>query len=93
MYAIRSYYEAMTAVQLSKWLEEQFPAYRFVPVFWLESEDHDFLEINNRITSYNVCYTKLLRTQRCTVDHCRRRAADRCARERIRSLAENMAFV
>ncbi len=40
-------YKAMTAVQLSKWLEEQFPAYRFVPVFWLESEDHDFLEINN----------------------------------------------
>ncbi len=40
-------YKAMTAVQLSRWLEEQFPAYRFVPMFWLESEDHDFLEINH----------------------------------------------
>ncbi|MBE0644203.1 MAG: bacillithiol biosynthesis cysteine-adding enzyme BshC [Bacteroidetes bacterium] len=40
-------YKAMTAVQLSRWLEEQFPSYRFVPMFWLESEDHDFLEINN----------------------------------------------
>ncbi len=40
-------YKALTAVQLAKWLEEQFPAYSFIPVFWLESEDHDFLEINN----------------------------------------------
>jgi bacillithiol biosynthesis cysteine-adding enzyme BshC len=40
-------YKALTAVQLAAWLEEQFPAYRFIPVFWLESEDHDFLEINN----------------------------------------------
>ena len=40
-------YKALTAVQLARWLAEQFPAYRFVPMFWLESEDHDFLEINN----------------------------------------------
>ncbi len=40
-------YKALTAVQLARWLQEQFPAYRFVPMFWLESEDHDFLEINN----------------------------------------------
>jgi len=40
-------YKALTAVQLSRWLSDQFPAYRFIPMFWLESEDHDFLEINN----------------------------------------------
>lgn len=40
-------YKALTAVQLARWLAEQFPAYRFIPMFWLESEDHDFLEINN----------------------------------------------
>ncbi|MFZ1729917.1 MAG: bacillithiol biosynthesis cysteine-adding enzyme BshC [Bacteroidota bacterium] len=40
-------YKAMTAVQLAKWLQDQFPSYHFIPMFWLESEDHDFLEINN----------------------------------------------
>ncbi len=40
-------YKALTAVHLARWLAEQFPAYSFVPIFWLESEDHDFLEINH----------------------------------------------
>ena len=40
-------YKAMTAVKLASWLREQFPAYRFIPMFWLECEDHDFVEINN----------------------------------------------
>ncbi|MBN1448859.1 MAG: bacillithiol biosynthesis cysteine-adding enzyme BshC [Bacteroidetes bacterium] len=40
-------YKALTAVQLARWLAEQFPAYGFIPMFWLESEDHDFAEINH----------------------------------------------
>lgn len=40
-------YKAMTAVRLARWLEEQYPAYRFIPVFWLESEDHDLDEANS----------------------------------------------
>ncbi|MCX6160467.1 MAG: bacillithiol biosynthesis cysteine-adding enzyme BshC [Ignavibacteriae bacterium] len=39
--------KALNAVQLSKKLSKQFPEFNFVPVFWLESDDHDFLEINN----------------------------------------------
>ena len=42
-----SFYKALTAVQLATWLRQQFPAYHFIPIFWMESEDHDFLEVNN----------------------------------------------
>lgn len=40
-------YKALTAMHLAAWLKEQFPGYSFIPVFWMECEDHDFLEINN----------------------------------------------
>ncbi len=39
--------KALCAVKLAKELSSMFPAYNFVPVFWMEDEDHDFLEINN----------------------------------------------
>lgn len=39
--------KALNTIQLSEKLNKQFPANNFVPVFWLESDDHDFLEINN----------------------------------------------
>lgn len=39
--------KAINAYQLSRKFSEYFPDYNFVPVFWLESDDHDFLEVNN----------------------------------------------
>ncbi len=39
--------KALNAVQLANKLSQKFKDYNFVPVFWLEAEDHDFLEINN----------------------------------------------
>ena len=39
--------KAINAIQLSDFLSEKLPEYNFVPVFWLECDDHDFLEINN----------------------------------------------
>ncbi len=39
--------KALNAVQLSRSLSAKYPEFRFVPVFWLEADDHDFLEINN----------------------------------------------
>jgi bacillithiol biosynthesis cysteine-adding enzyme BshC len=40
-------YKALNTIKLANELSEKYPDYRFVPVFWLECEDHDFLEINN----------------------------------------------
>ena len=39
-------YKAVTAVKLAQKLSAEHPDLNFVPVFWLESEDHDFDEIN-----------------------------------------------
>lgn len=40
-----SFYKAFTAIGLSRSLQAQFPEYSFVPVFWMETEDHDLEEI------------------------------------------------
>ena len=39
--------KAINTIQLAKQLSETYPELKFVPVFWLESEDHDFLEANH----------------------------------------------
>ncbi len=39
--------KALNAVDLSKSLSLKYPEFKFVPVFWLEADDHDFQEINN----------------------------------------------
>ena len=44
MYTI---YKIITALQLCASLRAQHPGCEFVPVFWLESEDHDFEEANH----------------------------------------------
>ncbi|GIV27845.1 MAG: putative cysteine ligase BshC [Bacteroidia bacterium] len=40
-------YKISATIQLSQWLQNQFPEYNFVPVFWMASEDHDINEINH----------------------------------------------
>jgi bacillithiol synthase len=44
MYTI---YKIITAIKLSKHLSERYEEYEFVPIFWLEGDDHDFDEISH----------------------------------------------
>ena len=39
-------YKIFSAINLSETLAKQFPLKRFVPVYWMATEDHDFEEIN-----------------------------------------------
>lgn len=40
-------YKIVTAINLAKQLNEKYSDKRFVPVFWMASEDHDFEEISS----------------------------------------------
>lgn len=39
-------YKIVSAINLSKELKHTYPAYNFVPIYWMATEDHDFEEIN-----------------------------------------------
>ncbi len=40
-------YKLVTAINACRQLSEAHPDHRFVPVYWMASEDHDFAEINH----------------------------------------------
>jgi len=42
-----TFYKIITAIKLSEHLKERYDAYNFVPVFWLEGDDHDFEEVRS----------------------------------------------
>ncbi|MCX6135692.1 MAG: bacillithiol biosynthesis cysteine-adding enzyme BshC [Ignavibacteriales bacterium] len=39
--------KTLTTLKLVESLSQQYPEYNFVPVFWLEGEDHDIAEVNS----------------------------------------------
>lgn len=41
------FYKTLSTIKLAEILQEKYPAYHFVPVFWMASEDHDFEEVNH----------------------------------------------
>ncbi len=40
-------YKTITTIRLAEKLKLRYPKKDFVPVFWIEGEDHDFAEMNN----------------------------------------------
>lgn len=40
-------YKIISCIQLAEELNQHFPAYNFVPVYWMAGEDHDFAEVNH----------------------------------------------
>lgn len=40
-------YKVLHTIRLATWLQEQLPAYKFVPVYYMGSEDADFAELNH----------------------------------------------
>lgn len=40
-------YKIITTINLAEKLKEKFPDKNFVPVYWMATEDHDFVEINH----------------------------------------------
>lgn len=46
-------YKIFQTIKTCTSLKEKFPDYNFVPVYWMASEDHDFVEINHFKTENN----------------------------------------
>ncbi len=42
-----TFYKIFTTIKLSEYLNDKFRKYKFVPIFWMAGDDHDFDEINN----------------------------------------------
>ena len=40
-------FKIVSTINLAKTLKKAYPAYNFVPVYWMASEDHDWDEINH----------------------------------------------
>jgi bacillithiol synthase len=49
-------YKIVSAIKLAEKYREAHPAYHFVPVYWMGTEDHDFAEINH-LHLYSNTYT------------------------------------
>lgn len=42
-----TFYKIITAIKLASFLNQKYDEYNFIPIFWLEGDDHDFTEISS----------------------------------------------
>lgn len=42
-----TFYKIISAIKLANKLKDDYPQYHFVPIFWLEGDDHDFDEVRS----------------------------------------------
>ena len=64
-----TFYKIITAIKLCSHLSERFDNYNFVPIFWLEGDDHDFDEVRSlNILNDNNEITKISYTDDSTVE-------------------------
>ena len=40
-------YKIISTLNLAEQLKSEYPAYNFVPIYWMATEDHDFEEVNH----------------------------------------------
>ena len=50
-------YKILQTIKTCVYLKENFPDFNFVPIYWMASEDHDFVEINHFKTENNYYET------------------------------------
>ena len=53
-----TFYKIITAIKLCNHLSERYDEFNFVPVFWLEADDHDFNEVRSINIINNDNYIK-----------------------------------
>lgn len=41
------FYKILQTIKCCEWMNQKYPQYNFVPMFWMATEDHDFEEINH----------------------------------------------
>lgn len=44
-------YKIFSAINLAEELRKEFPSFRFIPVYWMASEDHDFEEVSSFVVN------------------------------------------